>query len=90
MNNQLIVDVIGWVAAVVGTVIMVPQVIRSFKTKRTKDISIAMVLIFILNCSLWTTYGFLIKSRQLVVSNGIVLGLLGLQLYAKTKYDKLE
>lgn len=86
---SLLTNLIGWAAAVIGTCIMIPQVIKSFRMKKTKDVSMIMVLIFILNCVLWSTYGFLLGSYQMLVSNTIVLVLLVMQLIAKFKYDKL-
>ena len=65
----MLTNLVGWIAAVVGTSILLPQVVKSFKTKKTTDVSMGMVVIFIINCSLWITYGFLLSAMPLIISN---------------------
>lgn len=56
----IIVEIIGFTAAAVGTSLMLPQVIKSIKTKKVDDISFGMLVLYFFNCLLWLIYGMLI------------------------------
>lgn len=81
-----ITDTVGYVATAVWTFLMLPQVIKSFKTKTLKDISRYMIFMYIGNCFLRLVYGFLIQSLPLMLCNGIALIIGILQLILKIKY----
>jgi MtN3 and saliva related transmembrane protein len=79
-------DVIWYLATAVWTFLMLPQVIKSFKTKTMKDISRWMIMMYIGNCGLRLMYGFLIHSIPLMLCNFIALIIGILQLILKIKY----
>ncbi|MFH1324575.1 MAG: SemiSWEET transporter [Nanoarchaeota archaeon] len=63
----------GLTAATFTTVAGLPQLIKSWKLKETKDISLWM---YILNCvgsSLWLAYGILIKDLPLMFAQTLSL-----------------
>jgi len=65
---------------------MLPQVIKSFRTKSTTDISIARSIIYAVGVILWTTYGIILQNSPLTVMNsvGAILGVI--MLILKLKY----
>lgn len=63
-------DIIGYAATVIGTSLMLPQLFRSWKTKRMKDVSGGTLALYFLNCSLWGVYGVMIGATP-VVANGL-------------------
>lgn len=67
--TSFITNLIGYSAAVCGTFVMLPQLVKSIKTKKVGDVSAVMLILCILNCSLWTAYGILIKNAPMVLSN---------------------
>ncbi len=79
-------SIIGFLAAVVGTSLMLPQVIKSIRTKRVKDLSLMMVSFYVLNCILWAWYGYLIWSMPVLVCNLIALAIGVVQYVLKVKY----
>jgi MtN3 and saliva related transmembrane protein len=83
-------DIIGYLAAVFGTILMLPQVYKSIKTKRVNDISFSMLIVYIINCSLWEVYGFLINSKPVIICNilALIIGLI--QLLLKYKYQNKQ
>ncbi|OGG43165.1 hypothetical protein A3G50_01735 [Candidatus Jorgensenbacteria bacterium RIFCSPLOWO2_12_FULL_42_11] len=85
--HGIFTNLIGYTAAVVGTLIMLPQVIKSFRTKRTGDLSMLTLIIYIINCSLWTVYGLLLSAAPIVFSNVVGLAIVVTQLVLKLKYD---
>ena len=66
---------LGYIAGFFTTIAFLPQVIKVWKTKSTKDISIWMFLIFNLGVFLWLIYGILIKNYALIFANTITLTL---------------
>ncbi|MGC8824076.1 MAG: SemiSWEET family sugar transporter [Bacteroidales bacterium] len=82
---QLITDIIGYAAATVGTILMLPQVYKSYRTRRVDDISMAMVIVYIVNCTLWEIYGWLLDSMPIILCNLIALIIAFIQLYLKLR-----
>ena len=85
---SIITEIVGYIAAVFGTALMLPQVYKSYKTKRVNDISIVMLIVYIINCSLWEIYGILIHSKPVIVCNVLALIIGILQTYLKFKFQK--
>lgn len=79
-------EIVGFVAGILVASSLIPQTIKSWKTKSTNDISIAWMLINISGQTLWTLYGFLIKSPSLIVMSSITLALAISLLILKIKH----
>jgi len=79
-------DILGYVAGMLVVISMLPQVIKSFRTKSTTDISIARSIIYAVGVILWTTYGIILQNSPLTVMNsvGAILGVI--MLILKLKY----
>lgn len=86
----MITEIIGYTAAVAGTLIMVPQVIKSIKTKKVDDLAWGMLVLFLLNCILWVIYGVLITAWPVIISNSVVLLIIIFQSILKYKYSSLN
>ncbi len=80
-------EIIGYSAAAVGSSLMLPQVVRTIKIKKAGDVSLAMLICYVINCSLWLVYGVLIYSWPVIVCNIIALAISVLQLILKFKYN---
>ena len=81
-----IITIVGLAAAACTTISFIPQIIKTIKTKNTKDLSLGMYLVLLLGVLLWLTYGILNKSFPIIVSN-LVASLLVLTILAlKLKY----
>ncbi len=68
-----IVNVVGYAAAVVGSVLMLPQAIQSWRTRSVEDLSLGMVVLYLANCLLWELYGLLLHAGPVIAANGIGL-----------------
>lgn len=84
----LFTQIIGFLAAIIGTLLMLPQLIKMIKTKKVDDISLAMLFLYSLNCILWLIYGLLILAWPVIICNFIALIISIIQLILKFKYDK--
>jgi len=81
------VVIVGYIAGALTTVSFVPQVIRTWKLKETKDFSLAMLLLFAAGMLLWTLYGIWINSIPIIAANMVTLGLVVILLWMKLNYQ---
>ncbi len=79
-------DILGYVAGIMVVVSLLPQTIKSWKTKSTKDLSLARYVIYSGGLVLWIVYAILISNGPVVVMNSIGLLLALLILFLKIKY----
>ncbi len=77
---------IGYIAGFLTTVSFVPQVLRAWKLRETRDISLAMLVLFALGVCLWAVYGIWIDSLPVIAANLISLILILLLIWLKMRY----
>ena len=87
MKIEILIQIVGYLAAVFGTLLMIPQVYKSILTKRVDDISMVMLIVYIINCSLWESYGLLIHAMPVILCNALALGIGIFQTVLKVKYQ---
>lgn len=83
-------DLIGSAAAVCTTVSFLPQLIRVWRLKSARDISLTMFLVFSLGLILWLIYGVLTNSWPVIMANAVTLALSMGILLLKMRYDRRE
>jgi MtN3 and saliva related transmembrane protein len=76
----------GLLAAFCSTAAFVPQVVKTWRTRSTKDISLAMFLVLVMGIMLWLAYGLIIQDVPLIVANGVTLLFAGTILFFKLKH----
>jgi MtN3 and saliva related transmembrane protein len=81
-----IITALGLFAGTLTTVSFVPQVLKTWKFKETRDISLLMYIIFFTGILLWFSYGILIKNTPIIVANGVSLVLVFIVLILKIRY----
>lgn len=81
-----IISVIGFIAAVASAAGFLPQVIKTWKTKKTRDISLYMIGLFFISAISWITYGFSKNDIYIVGTNLFILVLSLILLFFKLKY----
>lgn len=64
-----LITIIGLLAGVLTTFSFLPQVVKTWKTKSTHDVSVVMFLLLCAGIVLWTIYGFLIGSIPVILAN---------------------
>jgi MtN3 and saliva related transmembrane protein len=77
---------VGYIAGTFTTLSFVPQVIRAWKLKETRDLSPAMLLLFALGVLLWTLYGVWTGSIPIIIANVVTFVLILILLGMKVKY----
>ena len=86
MIKEFIINYVGFFAAFCTTVSFLPQVIKVYKTKSTKDISLYMFLIFTIGTFCWLIYGIIESSIPIILANTITLILSAIILLYKIKF----
>ena len=81
-----ITTVIGLIAATITTLSFIPQVVRIWKLKETRDISLLMFVILGIGIFLWIIYGFLLRDLPLILANSITFIFVLVILFFKFKY----
>ena len=69
------IEIIGLIAAAFTTSSFLPQVIKIWKTKQTKDISTTMYIAMLIGTGFWLYYGLIIDSLAIIAAN-VVSGFL--------------
>jgi MtN3 and saliva related transmembrane protein len=77
--------IIGLAAATCTTVSFLPQVIKAWRSRCTRDVSGGMFALLVTGDSLWLLYGALISNLPLV-ANLLTLGLVATILALKLRY----
>lgn len=85
MNTGLI-DLLGWLAAILTTVAFLPQLLKTWRSKSAKDVSLVMMITFSIGVFLWLVYGLAIQALPVVIANLVTLILALLIIILKIKY----
>lgn len=82
----------SWIAALGAfagfctTVSFLPQLIRAWRTRSTRDISLGMFSVLVFGIFLWLVYGVLIGDGPLIAANAVSLCFTGSILYLKLRH----
>jgi Uncharacterized conserved protein len=80
------VDIIGLMAGTLTTLSFMPQVIKTWKSRSAKDVSLVMLIMFALGVSLWIAYGYATRATPVICANFATLALIIVLLILKFKY----
>ena len=67
--DHVVISVLGIVATILSTVSLMPQVIRTWRTRSTDDISAAWLLVALVAMAVWIAYGSLIDAPAVILVN---------------------
>ncbi len=81
-------EYLGLLAGLFTTFALVPQIMRIYKLKSAREISVIYNLGLFIGLILWLVYGILLELVPVIVWNIIGLVLTGLLLLAKLKYGR--
>ncbi|MBN8686705.1 MAG: SemiSWEET transporter [Chitinophagales bacterium] len=80
-------DILGYAAGAVTAFTFLPQVVKTWKEKSAKDISLYMFLIAFVNEIMWLVYGFMIDNMVVILTNAVMLIMSGIMIGLKLKYN---
>jgi MtN3 and saliva related transmembrane protein len=77
---------LGFFAGLLTVVSFLPQVIRTWKTRRTHDLSLGMFALLVTASSLWIVYGIVIEDWPVILTNLGMVALNGAIGVAKLRF----
>lgn len=80
------VTLLGLAAGACTTIAFVPQLLKTWRSRSARDVSLGMFLIFCLGVVLWLWYGLLTQDFPVIVANAVTLVLAGTILAFKLRY----
>jgi MtN3 and saliva related transmembrane protein len=81
------IAIVGYMAGTLTTLSFVPQVIRAWNLRETRDLSLTMLLLFALGVLLWTLYGVWTGSIPIIAANIVTFVLILVLLGMKIRYQ---
>jgi MtN3 and saliva related transmembrane protein len=80
------VDILGFMAGLLTTLSSLPQIIKSARTRSTRDLSLAYLGVVFAGVVMWTIYGALISSVPVMVWDGVSSASIVILIALKLKY----
>ncbi|MFH1806417.1 MAG: SemiSWEET transporter [Pseudomonadota bacterium] len=78
--------VLGLLAGSLTTIAFLPQVIRTWRTRSTADISLGMFLVLCSGIALWFVYGLMMGDWPVIIANGLTFILAATILFFKLRH----
>ena len=79
-------ELIGFIAGGFVAVSLLPQVVKSWRTKSTHDIALAWSIINLIGQLLWLAYGIAITSYSLIAMSALTAAMNVSMIFLKIKY----
>jgi MtN3 and saliva related transmembrane protein len=81
-----LVDILGYSAGAVTTLTFLPQVLKTWKEKTAKNVSLWMFIIAAINEVMWIGYGALKNDWVIIITNAVVLVMSLTMIYLKLRF----
>ena len=81
--NEITKNTIGSIGGILLVITLIPQIYQTYKTKKIRDVSIWFLILEIITCLFFFTYGIALKEYPLIIANSLVLIELFILLFAK-------
>ena len=79
-------DILGLAAGTLTTAAFLPQVIRTWRLRSAREISLGWIVTFTAGVALWLVYGVRLGSWPIITANAVTLVLTGLILVLKLRW----
>ncbi len=76
---------LGLLAGLLTTMAFVPQVVKTWRTRRAHDFSLPMLVMFVAGVAFWLIYGLITNARPIVYANAMTLCLASFILLVKLR-----
>lgn len=81
-------DILGYAAGAVTTFTFLPQVIKTWKEKSAKNISLLMFVIAVTNEIMWIVYGILLNNWVIILTNSVLMVMALTMIYFKLTFKQ--
>lgn len=83
-----IIEMLGLVAGGCTTIAFLPQVLKTWKSRSAKDLSLGMFSFFCFGVLLWLIYGIMVNDIPVIAANGMTLMLASTLLFFKLRFKE--
>lgn len=80
------IQIVGLAAGMLTTIAFLPQVLKTWKSRSAKDLSLGMFSLFCLGVALWLAYGILVWDIPVIAANMLTLMLASTLLFFKLRF----
>jgi MtN3 and saliva related transmembrane protein len=80
------INLLGLLAGTITSISFLPQLIKTWRSKSAKDVSLVMFLFLGIGITLWIVYGFLTNTVPIIAANVATLILIIMIIGLKFKY----
>ena len=88
MSTLLLEEWLGFVGGALVTCSLIPQLIRVFKLRSAREISLLFTTLLLLDIITWLAYGISLGLAPVILWNAISAVLVAMLLYSKLKYGR--
>jgi MtN3 and saliva related transmembrane protein len=88
--EELLVAILGTVGTVLSSISLMPQVVRTWRTRSASDISAAWLVVAMVAMVVWVAYGSLIKAPAVVLVNVLCFFQCGYLLFVKLHSERVS
>jgi len=81
-------EVLGLIGGALTTMGFIPQVLRLFRLRSAREISLPFTVFFLVGIGFWLSYGASLGLPSVIIWNSITFVLGCAMLYAKLKYGR--
>lgn len=82
------IQVLGLVAGALTTAAFLPQVVKTWKSRSAKDLSLGMFSLFCLGVAMWLIYGLAVNDVPVIAANLLTLLLASTLLFFKLRFKQ--
>jgi MtN3 and saliva related transmembrane protein len=79
-------QLLGLLAGALTTAAFLPQVLKTWKSRSAKDLSLGMFSLFCAGVFLWLVYGIIVKDVPVIAANFVTLMLASTLLFFKLRF----
>lgn len=79
-------EILGYSASAVTVFTFLPQVLKTWKEKSAKDVSLMMFVIAFINEIMWIAYGVWIDNMVIIITNVLMIMMCSIMIVLKFRY----
>jgi MtN3 and saliva related transmembrane protein len=80
------IDLLGTIAGILTTIAFLPQVLKVWRSRSAKDISLGMYAIFAAGVACWVIYGWILSMWPVMIANVVTLALVAVVIALKLRW----
>jgi len=82
------IQILGLAAGACTTIAFLPQVLKTWKSRSAKDLSLGMFSFFCFGVLLWLIYGIMVNDLPVIIANMLTLMLASSLLFFKLRFKE--